>query len=127
MEPTRLGTAGEDAFRREGEYWTIVSDGRLFRLRDSKGLGQIARLLERPLAKVHVTVLAGENGGADGATVERRRVSVTKTIRGAVARIARHDPALGLHLARSIRTGAFCCYAPIAAPGERPRVIRVLG
>jgi hypothetical protein len=48
---------------------------------------------------------------------ERARVSVTKAIRSAIKTIDRHCPALGTHLALSIRTGQFCSYAP---PGELP-------
>jgi eukaryotic-like serine/threonine-protein kinase len=48
---------------------------------------------------------------------ERARVSVTKAIRKAVRTIARQCPALGDHLAASVRTGRYCSYAP---PGEAP-------
>jgi tetratricopeptide (TPR) repeat protein len=48
---------------------------------------------------------------------ERARVSVTKAIRKAVTMIARQCPALGDHLAASVRTGRYCSYAP---PGEAP-------
>jgi hypothetical protein len=48
---------------------------------------------------------------------ERARVSVTKAIRKAVRTIGRHCPALGDHLAGSVRTGRYCSYAP---PGEAP-------
>lgn len=43
---------------------------------------------------------------------ERARLSVTKALKSAVKRIAVHDPVLGLHLEHSIRTGAYCSYAP---------------
>jgi hypothetical protein len=59
-------------------------------------------------------------GGRDRALpspAERARVSVTKAIRKAVRMIARQCPALGDHLAASVRTGRYCCYAP---PGEAP-------
>ncbi len=46
-------------FRRDGEYWTIAFDGESFRLRDSKGLAHMSRLLERPGREVHVLDLAG--------------------------------------------------------------------
>jgi hypothetical protein len=41
---------------------------------------------------------------------ERARVRVTKAIRSSMARIAEHDPALGEHLRRTVRTGLFCSY-----------------
>ncbi len=43
---------------------------------------------------------------------ERTRIAVTRALRRAIERIAEHDPSLGEHLMRSVRTGAFCCYAP---------------
>lgn len=49
-----------------------------------------------------------------GAAAERARVSVTRAIRYATRRIAEQDPDLADHLDRSIRTGAFCAYAPAA-------------
>jgi AAA ATPase domain len=59
-------------------------------------------------------------GGRDRALpspAERARVSVTKAIRKAVRTTARQCPALGDHLAASVRTGRYCSYAP---PGEAP-------
>jgi class 3 adenylate cyclase/tetratricopeptide (TPR) repeat protein len=38
----------------EGEYWTLASEGRLIRLRDSKGLRQLALLLHEPGREFHV-------------------------------------------------------------------------
>ncbi|MEU7226343.1 ATP-binding protein [Streptomyces chrestomyceticus] len=43
---------------------------------------------------------------------ERARLSVTKALKAAVKRISVHDPVLGQHLERSVRTGAYCSYAP---------------
>jgi hypothetical protein len=45
-------------FRREGDYWTIAYQGRSVRLRDSKGLRDIAALLARPGERLHVSDLA---------------------------------------------------------------------
>jgi hypothetical protein len=59
-------------------------------------------------------------GGRDRALpspAERARVSVTKAIRKAVRTTAGQCPALGDHLAASVRTGRYCSYAP---PGEAP-------
>lgn len=64
------------AFRREGEYWTIRYDDASFRLRDSKGLRYIARLLGHPEQEFHALDLvqlgrpegeAGLVGSADEA------------------------------------------------------------
>jgi len=47
-----------------------------------------------------------------GATAERARTSVTRSIRYATVRIAEHHPALGRHLDHAITTGTYCAYAP---------------
>lgn len=60
-------------------------------------------------------------GGRDrplGSMSERARVNATRVIRAAIERIERHHPALGEHLARSIRTGTFCRYDPSEATGR---------
>jgi pimeloyl-ACP methyl ester carboxylesterase len=43
-EPAAAG----DAFRREGEYWTLAFAGRVARVRDAKGLRHLADLLRQP-------------------------------------------------------------------------------
>jgi len=47
-----------------------------------------------------------------GSASERARVSVTRAVRQAVGRIREHDPPLGAHLDRAIRTGTYCAYLP---------------
>jgi tetratricopeptide (TPR) repeat protein len=59
----------------------------------------------------------GGRGRALATPAERARVSVTKATRTAIRTVGRHCPALGDHLAASVRTGRFCSYAP---PGEAP-------
>jgi non-specific serine/threonine protein kinase len=54
-------------------------------------------------------------GGRDrtaASAAERARVSVRKAITAAIARIAEHDPDLGLLLSTTVRTGVFCRYTP---------------
>jgi catechol 2,3-dioxygenase-like lactoylglutathione lyase family enzyme len=186
-------------FRQEGEYWTIVFDGSVVRLRDAKGLRYLARLLARPGREFHAVDLAAAEvqaapaaplgsrasggepelavrpdlgdagalldatakaayrtrlaelrteleeaegfhdperatkarheldflvaelaravglGGRDrraAAHAERARLNVTRAIRAAVANLARDNPALGRHLAATIRTGRYCAYRP---------------
>ena len=41
-----------------------------------------------------------------------RRVSVTRAIRAALARIAEQSPTLGSHFDATIRTGTYCSYHP---------------
>lgn len=43
---------------------------------------------------------------------ERARTSVTKAIKGAIAKIEEHHPALGRHLQVTVRTGTLCSYQP---------------
>lgn len=47
-----------------------------------------------------------------GSPGERARQSVTKAVKAGLERIGRHSPALGNHLASTIRTGTFCSYTP---------------
>ena len=54
-------------------------------------------------------------GGRDrraASAPERARVAVTRAIRQAITRVADHHPQLGKHLNHTIRTGAYCAYAP---------------
>jgi hypothetical protein len=55
--------------------------------------------------------LGGRDRLASSAT-ERARINVTRAIKAALARIQEHSPALGRHLARTVRTGIYCAYAP---------------
>jgi hypothetical protein len=55
---------GTDLFRREGEYWTVSYDGSVVRLKDSKGLRHLARLLAHPGRELHVTDLEAADGEA---------------------------------------------------------------
>jgi tetratricopeptide (TPR) repeat protein len=54
-------------------------------------------------------------GGRDrraASHAERARLNVTRAIRTAMANLARANPALGQHLAATVRTGQYCCYVP---------------
>jgi predicted RNA-binding Zn ribbon-like protein len=59
-------------FRREGDYWTIGSSGRRFRLKDSKGLRYLARLLAEPHREFHVMDLARGGAPAEGTPREAK-------------------------------------------------------
>ena len=188
-------------FRREGDYWSVVFEGRTVRVRDLKGIRYLARLLADPGREFHVLDLvaaesgqvpaaeshraaglspagpgdAGEMldatakdayrrrlteieddieqarsfgdteraaqadaerdfllrelsravglGGRDrraASTSERARVSVTRAIRQAIARVGEHHPRLREHLEQTIRTGTYCAYVPDARrPADR--------
>ena len=180
-------------FRREGDYWSVVFEGRTVRVRNLKGIRYLARLLADPGRELHVLDLvaaeSGQRAGAQSAhaaglshvgpgdagemlderardayrrrlaeieddieqaralgdteraaqadaerdflirelsravglhgrnrraasTSERARVSVTRAVRQAIARLGEHHPELGEHLDRTIRTGTYCAYVP---------------
>jgi tetratricopeptide (TPR) repeat protein len=54
-----------NVFRREGDYWSVVFEGRTVRLRDVKGMRYLARLLAEPGREFHVLdLVAAESGSA---------------------------------------------------------------
>ncbi len=57
-------------FHREGEYWTIEFERDEFRVRDSRGMRHLARLLQAPGTEVHALQLAAPPSPA----VDRRAV-----------------------------------------------------
>ena len=77
--------AGGNLFRQEGQYWTVCYQGRVVRLKDSKGLRHLARLLAHPGREFHVTDLeatlsdpgrpasSGPRGQEEGSELELRR------------------------------------------------------
>lgn len=67
--PAPRAPAATATFRREGEYWSIVYEEDAFRLRDSKGLRYLARLLSAPGEELHALELIGSE------TVEKRKKS----------------------------------------------------
>jgi tetratricopeptide (TPR) repeat protein len=58
------GPRSSHLFRREGEYWTVAHDGLVVRLRDSKGLRCLARLLASPGREVAAVELEAWDAGA---------------------------------------------------------------
>ena len=55
-------TASVNAFRREGDYWTVTFEGHTVRMRDLKGTRYLARLLAEPGREYHVLdLVAAEN------------------------------------------------------------------
>jgi tetratricopeptide (TPR) repeat protein len=78
-----LGSTTPDRFQREGEYWTISFDGSVVRLKDSKGLRQIALLLAQPGRELHATdletLVAGPSDAAPMATKSRAAYDEVET------------------------------------------------
>lgn len=52
-----------NVFRREGDYWSVVFEGRTVRVRDLKGMRYLARLLAHPGREFHVLDLVAEERG----------------------------------------------------------------
>jgi hypothetical protein len=117
MRP-RLSRSGDNVFRREGEYWTVIFDDVPVRLRDNRGMRHLAALLRQPHTRVAALTLERGNANrsdahCDGATLrEYARVNVTRAVHATLRRIAAHAPALGAHLHATVRTGEFCAYVP---------------
>ena len=61
------GPLAAAVFRRDGEYWTIEFGTDTIRLRDSKGLGHLARLLEAPGQEIHALELSRLESSPRGA------------------------------------------------------------
>jgi len=102
-------------FRLEGDYWTVVYDGAVCRVRDVKGMRYLALLLAQPGERLSVGTLLGGTGSATAnvpISLERARPAVTKRIRDAITRLGAHNAALGYHLATAIKTGNHCVYLP---------------
>jgi AAA ATPase-like protein len=52
-------SAEKGLLRKEGEYWTVGYGGKVFRLKDTKGLAYLAQLLRSPGTDVHALDLVG--------------------------------------------------------------------
>jgi tetratricopeptide (TPR) repeat protein len=59
----RVAEATADVFRREGDYWTVIFDGRTVRMRDLKGMRYLALLLAEPGREHHVLDLVAAEPG----------------------------------------------------------------
>jgi tetratricopeptide (TPR) repeat protein len=111
-----LGDAGEvlDA-RARAEY-----QRRLAELRDEiERLSRMNDIGATEKARVEYEALTAQLAAAAGlggrprhsaSHRERARVAVTRSIRAAIANIRRSNPSFSRHLAKTVRTGHFCCY-----------------
>jgi tetratricopeptide (TPR) repeat protein len=60
---SKHSAGGLSTFRREGDYWSLVFEGRTVRVRDLKGIHYLARLLAHPGQELHVLdLVAAETG-----------------------------------------------------------------
>jgi len=62
--PTRVASPGAATFRLEGEYWTIEYADDAFRIRDSRGMRHLSRLLRAPGRELHSLELAADGAEA---------------------------------------------------------------
>jgi tetratricopeptide (TPR) repeat protein len=63
IEVAARATAETNVFRREGDYWSVVFEGRTVRVRDLKGMRYLAQLLTHPGREFHVLdLVAAETG-----------------------------------------------------------------
>jgi hypothetical protein len=62
VAPSPAAPDGVNVFRREGEFWTLSFAGRTVRVRDSKGLRDLAALLAHPGREAHALELMGAAG-----------------------------------------------------------------
>jgi hypothetical protein len=113
----RDGPSEDNVARHEGDYWTIVYSRTVTRLKSTKGLRDIFRLLSSIGEPVRATTLDARICEREVETIEpriaeRARKATTWRIRNEIARIERAHPALGRHLRHSIRTGRVCVYQP---------------
>ena len=70
--------SADNVFRCDGDYWSVVFDGRTIHLRDSRGLQHLARLLAKPGLEFHVLDLVvtdrADSAGARHATAGATRL-----------------------------------------------------
>ena len=106
------GDTPDCRFQREGEYWTVAYGGSVCRLRDTKGLRYLARLLAQPGASLPVGDLDAPAADDRTRTREHIRLAVCRCLNSALTRIAAAHPELGRHLETTIRRGYACSYSP---------------
>lgn len=83
--------------------------------RRDNDVGRAARIQHE--IEMLATQLAAATGGGGGgrsgpSDKERARVNVRNCVTAALRALRQHDEPLWRHLANSIKTGSFCCYAP---------------
>lgn len=113
-----LDAQAKNAYRRRlEEIDADLEDARL--ISDLGRVDQAEAEREFLLRELSRAVGLGGRERRSGSASERARVSVTRAVRHAMSQIREHNPALGEHLDRAIRTGTYCAYLPdsrITAP-----------
>ncbi len=104
------GRAKEAYRRRLAEIEEDIEEARA--IADSRRIEQAEAEREFLVRELSRAVGLGGRDRLAGSVSERARVSVTRAVRQAMARIHEHNPALGKHLERAVRTGTYCAYLP---------------
>ena len=73
------GDSDLSTFRREGDYWLVVFEGRTVRVRDLKGIRYLARLLADPGREFHVLDLVAAESGHVAGTESSRAAGLPRT------------------------------------------------
>ena len=106
-----LDDQARDAYRRRlAEIDDDIDDATM--MNDPARLALAMDDREYLIAELSRAVGLGGRARFAGATAERARTSVTRSIRYALVRLAEHHPPLGRHLAQAVGTGTYCVYRP---------------
>ena len=71
-----------NAFRREGDYWSVIFEGHTVRVRDLKGMRYLARLLADPGREYHVLDLVAAETGSVGQSDSRQAAGLSRSTLG---------------------------------------------
>ena len=75
LEPAPMPPPHTATLRREGDFWTVVFDGHTCRLKTSKGLHYLERLLNHPGSEFHVLDLVRAQSAASSEDDESIRLA----------------------------------------------------
>jgi hypothetical protein len=109
------GPVLDERTRREYAARLAELHGELETAEAHRDVGRIAGLrTEIDWLETVVVQASGLGGRArrTGSAAERARTAVTKALKAAIDRITTASPAVGHHVARSVRTGTLCRYEP---------------
>jgi tetratricopeptide (TPR) repeat protein len=77
-------------FRREGDYWSLVFDGRTVRVRDLKGMRYLAQLLAQPGREFHVLDLVAAASGVAATAESGQAAGLTRVGLGDAGELLDH-------------------------------------
>jgi len=71
LRQDRPNTKPGNSFRHEGDVWTISYEGKVFRLRDTRGVRYLARLVQHPGREFHSLDLVAVDRGTPGVAPDK--------------------------------------------------------